>query len=198
MKNAIFFHIAKIGNYLEIYEEMRECILTSGVLNDALIYEENFCAPELFEFPTLEAILDFSKRHADFAVLYLHSKGASRTKEERSLGIDDWRRAMMYWLVEKHLDTTQHLAVYDTVGCTFFSNPQYPAHWQGNFWWARSNYIAKLDNPRKIVIEPCSRNWVERHKAEAWIFSGSPSYFEIYNHSINPYTTRNPRSNYAK
>ena len=61
-------------------------------------------------------------------------------------------------------------------------------HYSGNFWWANSNYIKKLD-----MLSDSS----ERHAAEIWILSDlTVNSFEIYNSRLNHYHYEYPREAY--
>jgi len=169
--------------YEKIYEEMKACL--SIVPSD--VYVENFCVPDTFEFPTLDMVLGFAKSNPGWNILYVHTKGASIPDNEC---VSDWRKAMTCCLVDKYKKCILKLKEYDTVGCNYTDYFGFP-HWQGNFWWAKSDYIAKLDYAKNIEFVEKPDLWEDRHKAEAWIFTGKPSYCEIYNHGINPYYERN-------
>ena len=91
------------------------------------------------EMNTLKTIQDFCQSARDSHVLYLHSKGASRGKNQN---IESWVNYMEYFLIEKHAVCLEKLKDHDTVGVEFFEKPM--KHYSGNFWWANSNYIKTL------------------------------------------------------
>jgi hypothetical protein len=121
-------------------------------------------AIEGYEQVTLTALRDWCRAHNDpsAAVLYAHTKGAYNvtavTIEHRRIMTGKvaghWRHA---------LDT---LNGHDTAGC--FWEPANP-HYVGNFWWARTDYLADLPAP------PVAN----RHQAETWIAVGDPTACEL-------------------
>jgi hypothetical protein len=150
---------------------------------------ENQCDPTLFEFPTLDMLREFSRKNPGWKILYVHTKGIS-TPENQCVA--DWRKSMLHYTVAGHDSCIKLLEKYDTIGCNLREYCGFK-HWQGNFWWATSDYIARLGHAEDIVFpEEALKQWQPRHKAEAWIFTGNPKAFQIYDHKINPYSERNP------
>jgi hypothetical protein len=103
---------------------------------------------------------------------------------------------MLYWMVERWRECVGKLGQgYDTVGYTRCERPL--PHFQGNFWWATSQYLRTLDDPRTIKFIPSVANQNERHKCEFWLLSKPGKFYEPYNHKLRPYSDRNPRSRYV-
>lgn len=114
------------------------------------------------ELPTLAKLQEFCAS-TDCLVYYMHTKGVFRV----GLGQDEWRRCMEYFLIMRHSECIARLSDHDVCGinwqvagwCQFF---------RGNFWWARSDYIRKLPDIRRLEplpgLEPSPR-----HVCERWI-----------------------------
>lgn len=83
---------------------------------------------------------------------------------------------MLHFLVDK----------YDAIGCNYSLNPF--KHFSGNFWWATSNYIKKLD----FLPDNC-----KRHKSEWWILSNETvNSYVIHNSLIDHYNNLYPKDKY--
>ena len=101
---------------------------------------------ELFECATIKQVISFSKLHKDYKILYLHTKGVSRNKDEWCMnGVISWTNYMLYCLVDNANSCIKLLNTYDTVGCNFRGDSVHAKqHYSGNFWWATSEYLQKL------------------------------------------------------
>ncbi len=188
---TVVYHVAHLGIWESVDAEIMACLKASGLLDHAEFVRNDCEDTSLFEFPTIELL----RKHADdndSMILYLHTKGVSRTGPS----IDDWRACMLYWMVERWNECVDKLIKgYDAVGYTRCERPL--PHFQGNFWWAKSSYIRTLGDPRDIEFIPSVSNQGERHKAEFWILSKPGRFYEPYNHRpVRPYADRNPRSSY--
>ena len=133
----------------------------------------------LFEVPTINKLHSFSLNNKGFNILYLHTKGVTN----QSIEVNDWIDMMLYFLINQNaLDKLKNV---DTVGCNYI-NDGFPPHWSGNFWWAKSNYIAKLPKCKK-----------EYHEPEFWLHQLNPTFFELHNSGVNHYHSRYPIENYC-
>lgn len=120
-----------------------------------------------FEFPTLELL--YNELENNTAVFYCHLKGVSQPK---NLSHRYWRRELVDFCILNWRERVAHLHNRWTSG------PRITAggagwghefvgghkHYSGNFWWARSEYIAKLPRPSDFL-----NNFTSRYAAEAWI-----------------------------
>lgn len=190
---AVFYHCAHMGSWQKIDGEIMGALNAMKLAQRATPFVRNDCDDvSQFEFPTLDLLCQFAAEHDDYAVLYLHTKGASHARRS----IDDWRAMMLYWMVNRWQECVAKLASgYDAVGTTIMDSPV--RHYQGNFWWATTEHIRRCGNPRNVVYTPTHHNQTERHKAEFWII-GLPEAkaYEPYRHRINPYIHPNPPRNY--
>lgn len=141
---------------------------------------------DLWEYPTLELL----KRNCEAAdeeynIFYFHLKGLSRLGDAR---VTDWRHFMEYFMIDQWRACVEKLENgYDLVGTNIIEQPW--LHSSGNFWWSKSSYIKKLEP----LVSPELYAWGTpskltgaildggnfRYDHEAWIGSGSPTWFEM-------------------
>ena len=167
-------------------------------------YGENFevinCSEntQLFETPTINLIKYFSQKNPNCYILYLHTKGISYSNEDKK--VNDWINYMLYFLVTQYklcisvLDNN-----YDTVGCNYsndldkecfkYTHPFPPPHYNGNFWWANTNYLSHLSN--------LQMDQIERNAPEFWLFKNNPSFFNLHSSNVNHYHSIYPNSRYS-
>jgi len=137
----------------------------------------------LFEIPTINLIRVFCEYNDNCEILYLHTKGITSFNNKN---ISDWRNMMIHFLVNKCSDCFQKLKEYDTIGCNYQNTPY--QHYSGNFWWANSNYIKRLN---KI------KDGYKRHDAEWWILSDKlVKYYEMHHSDIDHYNNSYPVEKY--
>lgn len=106
-----------------------------------------------YEGNTLSVLYQWclKQKHNKF-VCYLHSKGISKemldTEYFPEKWIYDWRFMMLYHCVTKHGICMEMLRKHDAVGCRVMHSPM--IHFSGNYWWANSDYIKKLQDPYDV------------------------------------------------
>lgn len=123
-------------------------------------------ADEGFEQVTLAAMHRWCQRAHPSAVLYAHTKGAFHPSDFNHR----WRRSMTSCVIGRWANCCAALTGYDAAGCHWLTAGEYPGqvvtpYFGGNFWWARSSYLARLPPP------PLT----QRHDAETWIGLGAPT-----------------------
>jgi len=144
-------------------------------------YSEN---PFLYEIPTLNKILEFSKNNPNSYILYLHTKGIRYVDDY--IEENDWIDMMSYFLIDHNKNCFTKLDEgYETTGCNFV---HYRHHFSGNFWWAKSDYLSKLDPLDEI--NPI------KNEAEFWLFFKSPKFYCLHSSNVNHYSTRYPKELY--
>jgi hypothetical protein len=180
-----FMHVAMNGHWRSVVDEQLELMRTSGLyakmsrlfvgllgpdrsafdLHDPKIevvyYESDFTR---FEFPTIQFLHQFCQSH-DGLVFYLHTKGVFTN----SPCTQDWRRYMQHFVIERHDECIRALAESDVCGVDWQQHP-WP-HFSGNFWWARCDYIRRLQDPAIPADGPVKLS--NRHEAEFWIGTGA-------------------------
>jgi len=123
---------------------------------------------------TILEIEKFIKDHRDWNVLYFHSKGATHTAPDFT---DRWRNCMVKNCVTKWFKAVQELETHDAVGChwmTGMGNDHSQRYFAGNFWWATSNFLAKLPSlhTRGRIRESGIAALESRWESEVWIGNG--------------------------
>lgn len=169
-----FIHVATINNYQSIVNDFIDRIRRSGLDKEARI-TFYVCGPspldtqgfpqvrtssqiEPGEFLTLNALIGYCKT-GDDNVMYIHTKGVTSPNNEC---INDWRRYMSYFMIDKYKDCIAALNSNDTCGVDLRQEPC--PHYSGNFWWATSPHIQSLRSFTEMPVL-----LTERHKAEFWI-----------------------------
>jgi len=121
------------------------------------------------EIPTMAEVHKWAVAHPKSLVLYHHTKGVSTPHQA-----DRWRERMeryMIWNWKDCVDLLLHQG-FDAVGCHWLTPEANPGaiaspFFGGNFWWAKSDYIARLP------ALPTD-TWENRYEAESWIGRGTP------------------------
>ena len=153
-KTEILERIINYLKYRKLFDFFEFCIINNigndideshfKKINEKIIVINYSKDINLFECITIKQIISFSKMHNNYNILYLHTKGSSYTKNYiYNDGIVSWTNYMLYCLVDNFQTCTDLLNRYDTVGCNFRNDPK--KHYSGNFWWARSSYLQKLN-----------------------------------------------------
>jgi len=186
-----FMHICTINHWKEIVDEQLQIITSSGVFDKldnifcGVVGEHEFYPPHPkikvvyrsydireYEYATLQWLHTFCKNTPPRYIFYIHTKGVSskggsieNPPEIRKFVTGDYRKFMQHILFNKHIECLEALKKADICGVNWrmYHNPPYLA---GNFWWARTEYIATL--PRFTQND---RN--KRSNAEFWIGKGT-------------------------
>jgi hypothetical protein len=202
VKIAIFYHVYQAGNWQEIFDEQFGAIEQSGLFDAAKFIHLGINGTMELDNPkvksvinknqhmeeteTLKSLLEFSKNNPGYKVLYIHTKGVNKYIDL----MDDWRKMMNYFCIERWRDVVPLLDIYDAVGCNYFEDTwlgHYP-HFSGNFWWSNTDYIITLDH--SFLETP--RRW----DREFWIGTGSGKMHEIYNSGLDHFQQRCHRNQY--
>ena len=140
------------------------------------------CDISLYEIPTINLLHNHATEAADdFNVLYLHTKGVTRT----NTNVDDWVNYMIHFNINQYKTCIEQLADHDTVGVNLFTT--HPIHYSGNFWWARSKYLKNL--------KQCENN--HYNSPEFWLTEDNLGKFSSLWHSnINHYNELYEEHNY--
>jgi|DEB19_MinimDraft_3_1074340.scaffolds.fasta_scaffold01007_4 hypothetical protein len=132
----------------------------------------------------------FSQANPDYKLLFFHSLGLSHNDPiiiERKY---KWRKYMETLVVNNWRQSVDLLNFYDCVGTEYIQTATFDGgriqftapHYQGYFWWANANYIAKL-NPLYFYQ---TVEW-QPYLCELWIGSGNPKAYNYYNSWLNQY-----------
>lgn len=185
MKLVHFYHVYADGNWVDAATEHVEELYLSALLDDL---DDLFLgivgSPENreqvkrelpgvavaeadtgWEQVTLHALHEYAMTE-DAHILYAHTKGAwSQSELARQ-----WRVSMTHDTVTRWRDCVEALSRVDVVGAHWLKSneaehSEHEFFFAGNFWWANSDYLRKLEPVRTD----------HRYQAEGWIGLGQPS-----------------------
>lgn len=179
-KIVIFYHLLQVPGWEFLYQQQIWRLCSSGLMAQAeFIYigingkEPLFYMPprakvvyntvSTSEHDTLKAIEKFAGETTEnYKILYFHSKGITRY----NLNTQAWRLYMEHCLIQNWADCTKLLDEFDCVGTSYREDTYvgwYP-HFSGNFWWANTDYLKKLDttylSPSPQQIREIQEFWI--------------------------------------
>jgi hypothetical protein len=176
--SGLYLHISKIkcfilGNLTSI---------PSILIDEKIIIVSQNTNCRLYERFTLNQLYDDCCKE-DFRVLYIHSKGITKTHIPF---VKDWVEYLLYFNLFKFKKIIEYLEDFDTVGVNLHKKPS--IHYSGNFWWSKSSHIKTL--PRYI-----GNNY---NDPEFWITSKNTlcKYVSIFTSNVNHYKTPFPKNLY--
>lgn len=190
--NICFIHIATIGNYQYVIDEIISYIprnsftrIIANIAGDGPVSLPDYVdvipsrSPlSEFEFSTLDLIIAYCLENRNSNILYLHTKGVSTSK---NICIEEWRQYMLYANLKNIALRERILSEYSACGVDLVPEPT--LHFSGNFWWATAEHINTLKHPKNV-----EGYLSERHKCEFWICSNPHGkYISIHNSNINVY-----------
>lgn len=212
MDSIIFYHTYLVNDYKNLVQDQLAKVFASGLyeectefyiginhnnLDDAywlthLVspYSKIRCyvhGENQEENGTLKLISDIVQNR-DCHVAYFHTKAITNLNYSTQC----WRRMLDHFTISKWRDSKALLNEYDAVGAMFRQHPA--PHFSGNYWWANSNYIHKLDNT--FITPAISPHG--RFGAEFWIGSGANLKLKCIHdyHGTNPYNENFEINNY--
>jgi len=128
------------------------------------------------ECRTICLLEDWIASHPDWYVLYLHAKGCTHPEGNEFSTI--WRKCMMKNAVTNWRRCVKDLDEgYDSVGSHWMTGEQTPpgqSIWAGNFWWAKTSFLATL--PSIMLRDRIKLSGIDsiesRYESEVWIGNG--------------------------
>ena len=211
MQIGIFFHVATVGSYTRVVDEMHHVLSESGLIGAASVMRYGVVGGGIFapspeapadtkirsdtnletgEFLTLAMMEEVAASASEpMAMLYLHTKGV--TKPDNPC-IEDWRNLMLHFNVRRYRDALSILTTADACGVDLRRRPA--PHFSGNFWWASRSYLATLP-PIRVAMRrlpprrgPLKRGRLSlRHNAEFWIGMSQGKLVSLHQSGINVY-----------
>jgi hypothetical protein len=142
-----------------------------------------------YEFVTLEILDRFARTGQSPYGFYFHTKGASRPGNPIAA---HWRNILNYWSLLRwpaHYDSL-HTGAWDTCGVNLLPATwcdQGFAHYSGNYWWFRADYIRSQRLPPITSLD-----YRNRISAEAWICSGNGKHCSLGFYEPNDLTSFPP------
>lgn len=190
----VFWHVATMNNWQEVFRRQALQLIGSGIeeLSIGLAGDGDLGAAladipirynvvsrskiEEYEIPTLAELQRWCKLYPDDAVCYGHTKGVSQPADPNK---PRWCELMMRWVVMRWRQNLPLLKVADVCGIAWQHTQL--AHFSGNFWLARNDWINRLPDIREYQRSGAGRtiagNSWERMSAELWL--GSTPYHEV-------------------
>ncbi len=204
-----FMHIATVNHWDQIVSEQFQRMRDSGLWDKTRRLFVSLAGPqarqcrfvdqgieiihaednlETAEFPIIRCLHDFCRR-TPCLVYYIHTKGVTNPLSS----VNDWRRMMEYFIIDRHADCLALLAHHDVCGVNWLDHP-WP-HFSGNFWWATSRHVARLPAVDGVELGRMSKDVFrhdDRHKTECWIgahegMRAACLHWSGVDHYLNPY-----------
>lgn len=199
-KTVVFMHVATVNQYQQVFEEVFESIMDSGLLDES--NKVNICAVgngdlmlpegenievhfdpraevdprgsiENGEFFTLGKIKEFAdSAEENYNLLYCHLRGVTSPGNAH---IISWRKYLTEWNIGDYKTSLELLNEYDAVGVDLIAKERWPFadHFSGNFWWATTDYIKTLPTVEEISDPNSEQKATLRHNGEFWIGMGN-------------------------
>jgi hypothetical protein len=102
-------------------------------------------------------------------MLYLHTKGLSYSNPNIKRNVEAWVRYLDLFVINKWEECVNALETHDAAGGFYVENPK---HFQGNFWWANSDYLKNLPRLNQYNIASLNRG-------EFWILSDTDNVYKL-------------------
>jgi hypothetical protein len=128
---------------------------------------------------TLNFMLKKAKEYdTNTSMLYLHTKGVSYANPYIKKNIDAWVRYLDLYVINKWEECVKALEENDAAGGFYVEDPK---HFQGNFWWANSDYLKTLPRLNTYNITNLNRGefWILSQTDKAYAVSG-PTPVDMY------------------
>jgi hypothetical protein len=199
-----FHHICLLNNGRDIFEEQLKTIQSSGLYDNTTTIFCSILGDGTINLPSKyvviyqsadmscyeRKILEYMHQNSRTNIgmyWYIHTKGVSKYNHINYPNLRDWRILMEYWLIRKWKDRYNDLNNNDVVGINYTNAPH--PHFSGNFWWARSDYIAN---------NPTDFNYTEYLEPEMWVCKSKPRVLCAYDSKLyhHHFTTPYPSSYY--
>lgn len=140
------------------------------------------CKISLYETHTINLLhTHATESEEEFNVLYLHTKGVTRT----NVNVADWIKYMIYFNINEYKTCIDKLVDHDAVGVNLVN--VYQLHYSGNFWWSKSSHIRKLKRCEHIHY----------NSPEFWLTEGkNGNFLSLWDSNINHYNERYQEDKY--
>ncbi len=152
----IEIHSEFLNDFKDMYPKIEFGVITNASFNN--------------EPDTLNLMLKKANEYeTNTPMLYLHTKGLSHTNPDLKKNVEAWVRYLDLYVINKWEECVDSLKENDAAGGFYVEDPK---HFQGNFWWANSDYIKNLP---KITNENVS----EYNRGEFWILSQTDKVYPL-------------------
>ena len=152
----IEIHSEFLNDFKDMYPKIEYAVIANAVFNN--------------EPDTLNLMIKKANEYEqNTPMLYLHTKGLSYANPDLKKNVDAWVRYLDLYVINKWEECVDSLKENDAAGGFYVEDPK---HFQGNFWWANSDYIKNLP---KITNENVS----QYHRGEFWILSETDKVYPL-------------------
>jgi hypothetical protein len=204
---GVFYHIGCLNNWVEVVKEqlglckhvgitdLHACVLGMPMevrwleryaAEVGMTVKVLFSSPNLslFEGPTIHAAWEWACANQGGAVMYIHTKGNTQPTNKHK---ERWRRLMGKHVIADWHMNLRRLCVADMVGVSWQELRDFP-HYCGNFWMARADWLANLQDPDTYRNRHPGLSWgggqwggpSGRFFAETWIGSAPWHHVESF------------------
>ena len=152
----IEFNSEFLNELKDMYSKIEYGIVSNAVFNN--------------EPDTLNLMLKKANEYeSNTPMLYLHTKVLSYTNPDVKKNVEAWVRYLDLYVINKWKECVESLKDNDSAGGFYVEEPK---HFQGNFWWANSDYIKNLPKLTPDNIENYNRG-------EFWILSQTDKVYPL-------------------
>lgn len=152
----IEIHSEFLNDFKDMYPKIEYAVIANAVFNN--------------EPDTLNLMIKKANEYEqNTPMLYLHTKGLSYSNPDLKKNVDAWVRYLDLYVINKWEECVDSLKENDAAGGFYVEDPK---HFQGNFWWANSDYLKNLP---KITNENVS----EYNRGEFWILSETDKVYPL-------------------
>ncbi len=152
----IEIHSEFLNDFKDMYPKIEYAVIANAVFNN--------------EPDTLNLMIKKANEYTENTpMLYLHTKGLSYSNLDLKKNVEAWVRYLDLYVINKWEECVDSLKENDAAGGFYVEDPK---HFQGNFWWANSDYIKNLP---KITNE----NLSGYHRGEFWILSDTSKVYPL-------------------
>ena len=152
----IEIHSEFLNDFKDMYPKIEYAVIANAVFNN--------------EPDTLNLMIKKANEYTENTpMLYLHTKGLSYANPDLKKNVEAWVRYLDLYVINKWEECVDSLKENDAAGGFYVEEPK---HFQGNFWWANSDYIKNLP---KITNENVS----EYNRGEFWILSETDKVYPL-------------------
>jgi hypothetical protein len=112
-----------------------------------------------------------SEYSSNTPMLYVHTKGVSHTHPILKKNVNAWVRYLDVYNINKWERCLDGLVDNDAAGGFYVEDPK---HFQGNFWWANSDYLKNLPRINNTNIDSLNRGefWILSNTEKVYALSG--------------------------
>jgi hypothetical protein len=196
---AVFLHVATMGHYQAVLDEMLYALRDTGLaalcawIEVGVVGTGTVELPDIgtrvrigrhsadvadFEHPTLSALRRYCIAHPTARLLYLNCLGGRHIGVEWQIRVE-WRKLLRHVLMVRRDLCLDALRRHDLCAVQWVTAPM--PHATSNNWWANASHIASLPDPAEAAARTIATDlsayggrWIDaeikrRHSGEFWL-----------------------------